>query len=152
MARLALAVVLLTAGVSCDPASAPDGQQASKPSALGAKAENRNPRTATPFTVRRSLRVLRRAGRDEQRTSLLSRWSGVGQCESGGNPRTNTGNGYYGEYQETVEFWRSFGGLRYAARPDLASELAQTIVAARGFTVQGMGAFPVCGRYLRTAS
>lgn len=74
-------------------------------------------------------------------------WDGVAHCESGGNWHTNTGNGYYGGLQETITFWRSYGGLRYAARPDLASREAQIAVAVRGQRAEGWGAWPNCSRY-----
>lgn len=149
--RLAIALVLLTAGcATSDPPLSADGsaQAMSKPEHSRAKAGNRNPRAATPFTARRSLRVLHgRADRDNQRAPLHD-WTGVARCESGGNPRTDTGNGYYGLLQESLTFWRSFGGLSFAARPDLATAAEQITVAERGLAVQGAGAWPVCGKYL----
>jgi hypothetical protein len=69
-------------------------------------------------------------------------------CESTGNWRANTGNGYFGGLQEDMPFWRNHGGLAYAARPDLASRAAQIAVAERGLAAQGWGAWPVCSRKL----
>ena len=37
-------------------------------------------------------------------------WSGVAQCESGGNWATNTGNGYYGGLQFSLGTWQAYGG------------------------------------------
>lgn len=37
-------------------------------------------------------------------------WACIGQHESGGNPATNTGNGYYGAFQDTVQAWQAGGG------------------------------------------
>ncbi|WP_416342784.1 transglycosylase family protein [Isoptericola peretonis] len=37
-------------------------------------------------------------------------WGQLARCESGGNPRTNTGNGFYGMYQFTGRTWRAVGG------------------------------------------
>ncbi|MGO2750025.1 MAG: transglycosylase family protein [Pseudoclavibacter sp.] len=34
----------------------------------------------------------------------------IAQCESGGNPSINTGNGYYGMYQFSLPTWQSVGG------------------------------------------
>lgn len=76
------------------------------------------------------------------------RWLNVARCESSGHWHDNTGNGYYGGLQEDLTFWRRYGGLAFARRPDLASEAQQIVVAERGLTVQGRGAWPVCGRFL----
>jgi LysM repeat protein len=37
-------------------------------------------------------------------------WGCIGQHESGNNPATNTGNGYYGAFQDTISAWRAGGG------------------------------------------
>src|SRR5690606_1991421 len=34
-------------------------------------------------------------------------WAALAQCESGGNPTTNTGNGYYGLYQFSLPTWQA---------------------------------------------
>jgi len=73
-------------------------------------------------------------------------WTRLAACESGGNWATNTGNGYYGGLQEDLTFWRNYGGMAYASRPDLASASAQIAVATRGQAVQGWGAWPRCSR------
>lgn len=49
-------------------------------------------------------------------------------CESGGNPTTNTGNGYYGKYQFDLQTWRAFGGT---GLPSSAPESVQDQVASR---------------------
>lgn len=91
--------------------------------------------------------------RDEQRKPLaVHDWSGVAACESSGDWQADTGNSYYGGLQEDLTFWANYGGLRLAARPDLATEVEQIVVAERGLAVQGMGAWPVCGRWLRDAA
>lgn len=87
---------------------------------------------------------LSRSSRSEARGPIASPWPALARCESGGNPRANTGNGYYGYVQESLSFWRSFGGLRYAARPDLATRTEQVVVAERGLAAQGPMAWPVC--------
>jgi len=71
-------------------------------------------------------------------------WSGVAQCESGGNWHINTGNGFYGGLQFTPSTWRGYGGAAYAPRADLASREAQIAVAQRVLAGQGPGAWPVC--------
>lgn len=72
-------------------------------------------------------------------------WAALAQCESGGNPRTNTGNGYYGMFQEDRAFWANYGNHAYA-RPDLAPPSEQLAAAQRGLAAQGPGAWPVCSR------
>jgi LysM repeat protein len=76
-------------------------------------------------------------------------WSGVAQCESGGNWSINTGNGYYGGLQFSPATWLGHGGGQYASRADLASPAQQIAVAERVLLTQGVGAWPVCGRHLR---
>jgi hypothetical protein len=79
-------------------------------------------------------------------------WSGVAQCESSGNWHINTGNGFYGGLQFTQSTWDAYGGQSFASRADLASESAQVTVAERVLAGQGVGAWPVCGRYLTGGS
>lgn len=71
-------------------------------------------------------------------------WDALAQCESSGRWHVNTGNGYYGGLQEDMTFWRRYGGMAYASRPDLASPSAQISVAQRGQAVQGWAAWPRC--------
>ncbi|MEU2351308.1 transglycosylase family protein [Modestobacter sp. NPDC049651] len=75
-------------------------------------------------------------------------WSGVAQCESGGNWSINTGNGYYGGLQFSQSTWAGYGGTAYAARADLASPAQQIAVAEKVLAGQGIGAWPVCGKKL----
>jgi nucleoid-associated protein YgaU len=75
-------------------------------------------------------------------------WSGVAQCESGGNWAINTGNGYYGGLQFSQGTWAAYGGTAYAPRADLASAGQQIAVAEKVLAGQGVGAWPVCGRNL----
>ena len=55
-----------------------------------------------------------------------SDWDKLAQCESGGNPSINTGNGYYGMYQFSLPTWRSVGG---SGLPSDASAEEQTMRA-----------------------
>lgn len=70
-------------------------------------------------------------------------WGCIASHESGGNPSTNTGNGYYGMYQDTQSSWVAGGGLAYAPRADEASAAAQTAVNQNIQAQQGWGAWPV---------
>jgi lipopolysaccharide export LptBFGC system permease protein LptF len=69
--------------------------------------------------------------------------AGLRQCESGGNYRTNTGNGFYGAYQFDLQTWYSVGG---SGRPDQASPREQDIRAAKLWRSRGSQPWPVCGR------
>jgi outer membrane biosynthesis protein TonB len=75
-------------------------------------------------------------------------WSGVAQCESGGDWSINTGNGYYGGLQFSASTWDGYGGTVYAARADLASPSDQVAIAEKVLASQGIGAWPVCGKHL----
>jgi len=65
-------------------------------------------------------------------------WDAVARCESGGNWRINTGNGYYGGLQFTQSTWLANGGADFAARADLASREQQITVANRLYAKSGL--------------
>ena len=67
------------------------------------------------------------------------------QCESSGNYRANTGNGYYGAYQFSLATWRSLG---YRGRPHDASPAVQDEAARRLQARSGWGQWPACSRRL----
>jgi resuscitation-promoting factor RpfA len=79
-------------------------------------------------------------------------WSGVAQCESGGDWSINTGNGYYGGLQFSQGTWAGYGGTAYAPRADLASPSQQIAIAEKVLAGQGIGAWPVCGKNLSGGS
>ena len=68
-------------------------------------------------------------------------WARLAQCESGGNPATNTGNGFYGMYQFTLETWQSLGGTGYPHEADAAT---QTAMAKKLQAQAGWGQWPGC--------
>jgi murein DD-endopeptidase MepM/ murein hydrolase activator NlpD len=72
-------------------------------------------------------------------------WDKVAQCESTGNWKINTGNGFYGGLQFTQSSWDAAGGTEYASRADLATKDQQIAVAEKLLDMQGPGAWPVCG-------
>lgn len=84
--------------------------------------------------------------------SAAHNWDGVAQCESSGNWHINTGNGYYGGLQFSSSTWQGYGGGAYASRADLATPSQQIAIAEKVLVGQGVGAWPVCGRYLRAAA
>lgn len=71
-------------------------------------------------------------------------WDRVAGCESGGDWRINTGNGYYGGLQFDQPTWAAYGGTAYAPRADLASRAEQITVAEAVLAGQGPQAWPVC--------
>ena len=73
-------------------------------------------------------------------------WDKVAQCESGGNWKINTGNGYYGGLQFSPRTWTGFGGKTYASKAHRAKKSEQIAIARRVLAVQGRGAWPTCGR------
>ena len=75
-------------------------------------------------------------------------WDALAACESGGNWAINTGNGFYGGAQFDQSTWQRHGGLRYAARADLATREEQIAIAEVTRASQGRGAWPVCGSRL----
>lgn len=70
-------------------------------------------------------------------------WACIAAHESGSNPATDTGNGYYGMYQFTLGTWYAAGG---SGNPAAASAAQQTAVAQRVQQQQGWGAWPVTSR------
>ncbi|MGN6240380.1 MAG: transglycosylase family protein [Cellulosimicrobium cellulans] len=72
-------------------------------------------------------------------------WGALAQCESGGNPATNTGNGYYGLYQFSASTWRAMGG---SGLPSEASAAEQTQRAQALQARSGWGQWPACARKL----
>jgi LysM repeat protein len=73
-------------------------------------------------------------------------WDKVAKCESGGNWKINTGNGYYGGLQFSSRTWNGFGGGKYASRANHASKGEQIAIARRVLASQGPHAWPVCSR------
>ncbi len=74
-------------------------------------------------------------------SSARTDWDAIAACESSGNWRANTGNGYYGGLQFAHSSWIAAGGLRYAPRADLATRAEQIAVAERLARLQGMSAW-----------
>ena len=83
--------------------------------------------------------------RQAQAQSYDPVWDRVAQCESGGNWSINTGNGYYGGLQFSLQSWRAVGGSGY---PHQATKLEQIDRAERLRAIQGWGAWPSCSSQL----
>jgi hypothetical protein len=94
--------------------------------------------------LRRALRDARRAERRRAKaTSASPTLEAIAACESGGNPATDTGNGFYGKYQFTLQTWASVGGT---GNPAAAPEAEQNRRAALLYAREGASPWPVCGR------
>jgi hypothetical protein len=70
-------------------------------------------------------------------------WACIAQHESNGNPSADTGNGFYGGLQFTLQTWQAYGG---SGNPANASIAAQEAVAQRVLAAQGWGAWPNTSR------
>lgn len=73
--------------------------------------------------------------------NLDATWDHLAQCESGGNWAINTGNGFYGGIQFTLQSWHGVGGTGY---PHQASRETQIAMGKRLWAIQGWGAWPGC--------
>lgn len=72
-------------------------------------------------------------------------WARLAQCESGGDPSKNTGNGYYGAFQFSLRTWRSVGGSGLPSEASYGEQLAR----AQALQQQsGWGQWPACSRKL----
>jgi len=72
-------------------------------------------------------------------------WAALAECESGGDPTTNTGNGYYGLYQFSLSTWEAMGG---SGLPSDASAAEQTMRAQALQEQSGWGQWPACAASL----
>ena len=109
---------------------------------LAPKTNLRRLRTLPVSVLRERNHVLRkRAARNAPKASPVL--EAIAACESGGNPRTDTGNGFYGKYQFTQETWQAIGGT---GNPAAAPEAEQDRRAAQLYAQAGPSQWPVCGR------
>jgi hypothetical protein len=107
-----------------------------------AAAERRRARGRSPAALRKRIDDLEQ--REQTPASTASPvLEAIAQCESGGDPTADTGNGFYGKYQFTLETWQSVGGT---GNPAQASEAEQDQRAAALYAQAGASPWPVCGR------
>lgn len=71
-------------------------------------------------------------------------WQKLAQCESGGNWKINTGNGFSGGIQFTASSWSAAGGTSFAPSPHQATPEQQMEAANKLLIMQGWGAWPSC--------
>ncbi|HTH92248.1 transglycosylase family protein [Mycobacterium sp.] len=90
------------------------------------------------------LRIGAKPGTEVPTVANGGAWDSLAKCEAGGNWAINTGNGFYGGVQFDQNTWERSGGLRYAARADLATREEQIAIAEVTRARQGWGAWPVC--------
>jgi hypothetical protein len=72
-------------------------------------------------------------------------WDQLAECESGGNWAANTGNGYYGGIQFSLQTWQSVGGSGYPHENSREEQIK------RGKILQeqsGWGQWPACSAEL----
>ena len=72
-------------------------------------------------------------------------WDQLAACEAGGNWSANTGNGYYGGLQFSVDSWRSVGGSGY---PHEHSRETQIEMGKKLQARQGWSAWGACAEKL----
>lgn len=72
-------------------------------------------------------------------------WASLAQCESGGNPHINTGNGFYGAFQFTLPTWQAMGGTGYPHEHSYETQLA---MAQQLQARSGWGQWPGCAAKL----
>jgi resuscitation-promoting factor RpfB len=97
------------------------------------------------------LRVGAKPGTEVPSVSDGAQWDALARCESTGNWAINSGNGFYGGVQFDQNTWERNGGLRYAARADLATREEQIAIAEVTRARQGWGAWPVCSGRVGTS-
>jgi hypothetical protein len=108
-----------------------------------AAAEQARVRGQAPDELNERLRDLRRDLRVAHAPAVPAVLEAIAACESGGDPTTDTGNGFYGKYQFTLETWQAVGG---SGNPAHASEAQQDRRAAILYAQAGASPWPVCGR------
>ena len=75
--------------------------------------------------------------------SMSGIWACIAAHESGGNPATDSGNGYYGMFQFSLSSWAAAGGQGNPANASAGEQLA---VAERLQASSGWSNWPVSSR------
>jgi hypothetical protein len=110
---------------------------------FAAGSERARLRGQAPDELHGRLRELRRDLRDAEAPAASPTLEAIAACESGGDPATDTGNGFYGKYQFTLSTWSAVGG---SGNPAHASEAEQDRRAAILYEQSGPSPWPVCGQ------
>jgi hypothetical protein len=110
---------------------------------ISAAHERRRLRGAPTGEIRSRIRELERRLEAPPAPAASPVLEAIAACESGGNPATDTGNGFYGKYQFSLSTWSSVGG---SGNPAHAPEAEQDRRAAILYARAGSAPWPVCGR------
>jgi len=133
-------LVLPSADAQLTPRSWPDDAPAAKPTAIPPQSSDSN--AAAPATTAAPMPTPRTTAVSMASSDV---WDSLAQCESSGDWSTNTGNGFYGGLQFTLESWQTVGGTGY---PNEASPAEQIAMAERLHAIQGWNAWPACSAKL----
>ena len=111
--------------------------------AVRLEVERRHARRAVTPVLQRRVNALRTrlAAARTPAAAPSATLQAIAACESGGDPSTNTGNGFYGKYQFTASTWASVGGT---GNPAAAPEAEQDARAAQLYAQQGSAPWPSC--------
>jgi hypothetical protein len=107
---------------------------------------SKTPDTKTPDSKAPDTKAPAESAKENSSNSNLdAAFAALRKCESGGNYKTATGNGYYGAYQFDPKTWRALGysGLPSDAPPEVQDEAARKLLAKAGW-----GQWPACSRKL----
>ena len=110
---------------------------------ISAAAERRRARGKSADQLRARIRGLTHRLHAPTGSTASPTMQAIAECESGGNPATDTGNGFYGKYQFDLQTWQAVGG---SGNPAQASEAEQDRRAAALYAQAGPSPWPVCGR------
>jgi Transglycosylase-like domain len=110
---------------------------------ISAARERRRLRAVPTGEIRARIRELERRLEAPPAPTASPVLEAIAACESGGDPTTDTGNGFYGKYQFTLATWAAVGGT---GNPAHASEAEQDRRAAILYAQAGPSPWPVCGR------
>jgi hypothetical protein len=108
-----------------------------------AGAERARLRGQAPDEIRARIRSLERQLEERDAPTASPTMAAIAACESGGDPTADTGNGFYGKYQFSLETWQAVGGT---GNPAQAPEAEQDRRAAALYAQAGPSPWPVCGR------
>jgi hypothetical protein len=106
------------------------------------------PTTTTSTTIAPPTTTTTAAAPTPAQASYVSQsgsFAALRECESGDNYSDNTGNGYYGAYQFSLQTWQGLGysGLPSDAAPSVQDQAAQQLQARSGW-----GQWPACSAEL----
>lgn len=90
-------------------------------------------------------RVMKEPKRRVVRVGTGPNWTGLANCESGGNPNAVNPSGFYGLYQFSISTWRAVGGKGI---PTDYGYWEQTKRAWKLYKVSGRSPWPHCGSRL----